>query len=232
MTTIMAFIKRHPVLTYFALTFALSWGGILIGAGSGGISATSEPSEMQLPFVYLAMLVGPSVAGILLTGLVDGRAGFRALLSRLFRWRVGARWYAIALLTAPLVWMATLFALSLSSPAFVPDIVASDDKASLLLMGIAVDRVSRQQGNPAAVRQAQIVFGVQLALNALWSVLFFGLRSPLAAHTTSPAGSISTSVGQEFAPYRRQIVICASLITGPIVVEGSAGRELHGQRDV
>jgi len=141
MTTIMAFIKRHPVLTYFALTFALSWGGILIVAGPGGISATSEPSEMQLPFVYLAMLVGPSVAGILLTGLVDGRAGFRALLSRLFKWRVGARWYAIALLTAPLVWLATLFALSLSSPAFVPAIVASDDKASLLLMGIAVGLV-------------------------------------------------------------------------------------------
>jgi hypothetical protein len=25
----MAFIKRHPVLTFYALAFALSWGGIL-----------------------------------------------------------------------------------------------------------------------------------------------------------------------------------------------------------
>ncbi len=29
MTTIKAFIKSHPVLTYFALTFAISWGGFL-----------------------------------------------------------------------------------------------------------------------------------------------------------------------------------------------------------
>ena len=27
MTTIQAFIKRHPVLTYYTLTFAISWSG-------------------------------------------------------------------------------------------------------------------------------------------------------------------------------------------------------------
>jgi hypothetical protein len=50
-----------------------------------------------------AMLAGPSVAGILLTGLVSGRAGLRELLSRLLRWRVGAGWYAVALFPAPLL---------------------------------------------------------------------------------------------------------------------------------
>jgi len=30
MTTIKAFIKSHPMLTYFDLTFAISWGGILV----------------------------------------------------------------------------------------------------------------------------------------------------------------------------------------------------------
>jgi uncharacterized protein len=48
------------------------------------------------------MLAGPSVAGILLTGLVDGREGFRDLLSRMTRWQLGARWYAVAFLTDPL----------------------------------------------------------------------------------------------------------------------------------
>jgi membrane protease YdiL (CAAX protease family) len=83
------------------------------------------------------MLAGPSVAGLLVTGLVHGRAGLRELLPRLLRWRVAARWYMIALLTAPLLTAAILFALSLRSPEFLPAIVTADDKASLLLPGIA-----------------------------------------------------------------------------------------------
>src|SRR5215212_7112477 len=51
----------------------------------------------------------PSVAGILLTGLLYGRAGLHDLLTRMRRWRVGARWYALALLTAPLLFTAVLF---------------------------------------------------------------------------------------------------------------------------
>jgi hypothetical protein len=84
------------------------------------------------------LLVGPSVAGILLTGLVYGRAGLRNLLTRMTRWRVGARWYAVALLTAPLLVTVVLFALSLTSPVFLPGIFTTDDKATLLLVGIAV----------------------------------------------------------------------------------------------
>lgn len=49
-----------------------------------------------------------------------------------------------------------------------------------LLMGIAAYLVWRK-GLPApGVRPALAVFLVQLALNALWSPVFFGLRSPLA----------------------------------------------------
>jgi uncharacterized protein len=98
--------------------------------------ATKEQYETLLPFAALAMLAGPSVAGIVLTGLLYGRAGLREMLSRLLRWRVGARWYAVALLTAPLSMATVLVALSLRSPEFLPGILASDEKATLLLMGI------------------------------------------------------------------------------------------------
>ena len=97
MKTIKAFIKKHPVLTYFALTFAISWGGVLLVIGGpSGIPGTPEQFERLLPFAIPVMIVGPGVAGLLLTGLVQGRAGFRELLSRLLKWRVGARWYAVA----------------------------------------------------------------------------------------------------------------------------------------
>ena len=116
MTTIKDFIKRHPLPTYYVLTFAISWGAILIAAGPGGI-----PVATELRMTLGALLVlGPSVAGILLTGLVSGRVGLRELLARLLRWRIGGRWYAVALLTAPLSTAAVLLALALLSPEFLP----------------------------------------------------------------------------------------------------------------
>ncbi len=130
MKSIKAFIKSHPLLSYFALTFAISWGGFLIVAGSGGIPGTREQFETPLPIAVLAMLAGPSVAGILLTSLLYGRAGLRNLLTRMTRWQVGARWYAIALLTAPLLMMTVLLPLWLLSPEFLLGIFASDDKAT------------------------------------------------------------------------------------------------------
>jgi len=136
--SISVFIKRHPVLTYFALTFTISWGGILIVVSPGGIPGTTDQIEMLFPIALMTLLVGPSVAGILSTGLVHGRTGFRELLSRLFKWRVGARWYAVALLITPLLVTVTLFVLSQFSPVFLPDIFTTKDKASLLLTGIMV----------------------------------------------------------------------------------------------
>lgn len=49
-----------------------------------------------------------------------------------------------------------------------------------VLMGIAAWLVWRRAGF-AGARTALLLFGAQLALNALWSALFFGLQDPLAA---------------------------------------------------
>jgi uncharacterized protein len=138
-STIKAFIKSHLLLSYFALTFAITWSLFVFAVGGpGGIPATKEEFTTLPLLAILAVLVGPSVSGILLTGLVYGREGFRDLLTRMRRWRVGARWYAIALLTAPLVFTVVLIPLSLISPVFLPGIFASEAKVSLVLMSIMV----------------------------------------------------------------------------------------------
>lgn len=143
MSTITAFIKSHPVLTYFVLTFAISWGGVLLAMGGpAGIRTTPEQYQALLPSAILAMLAGPSVAGILMTGFVHGRAGLRELLSHLTRWRVSARYYAVALLIAPLLMMALLLMLSLFSPEFLPSILTTGDRAALLIFGIVVGLVA------------------------------------------------------------------------------------------
>jgi membrane protease YdiL (CAAX protease family) len=137
-TTIREFVQRHPALSYYVLTFAISWGGILMLAGPSGIHATKEEFERLLPIWVPVLVLGPSLTGILLTGVVAGRPGLREFRSRLLKWRVGARWYAAAILTAPLYFMAVGLAFSAFSPEFLPAIFTADDKAALLLRGMAV----------------------------------------------------------------------------------------------
>jgi membrane protease YdiL (CAAX protease family) len=135
MTTIRAFIKRHPVLTYFVLVVVLSWGAISLLTGGLGPIGTTDPRFL---FVALTAPVVPAIVGLLLTGLVAGRPGYRDVLARLLRWRIGVRWYAVALLTAPLltVTVAVLFALSLRSTDFRPGILTASDPLGLLLPGL------------------------------------------------------------------------------------------------
>jgi membrane protease YdiL (CAAX protease family) len=138
MTTIGPFIKRHPILTYFVLTLLISWGGLLMIMGPGGMLGTAAVPAERMPFLYLSMLLGPTVAGLLMTGLAYGGAGFGELLSRLRRWRVGAGWHVIAILTAPGLVAVALLLLSLFSQAFVPGIVTSGDELTLLVSGLVV----------------------------------------------------------------------------------------------
>jgi membrane protease YdiL (CAAX protease family) len=127
---------RYPVLSFYALVFAISWGGLLLLIGPGPIPGAPGDVERLFPLALVTQFAGPSISGILMTGLVSGKAGLRELRARLFRWRVGARWYAAALLTGPLVVAAVLFGLSIVSPAFIPGIVTSDDRVALLLFGL------------------------------------------------------------------------------------------------
>jgi membrane protease YdiL (CAAX protease family) len=147
-TSFRAHIKRHAVLTYFVLVLALSWGLPLImvlispGAFMGTGSATSTADYVERgPLPYLALLssaLSPALAGIIVVAVASGRVGLRDLRSRLFRWRVGIRWYAVALLTVPLVWTAILGAFSLISKVFLPDIVTAGNNASPLVAGLVL----------------------------------------------------------------------------------------------
>jgi membrane protease YdiL (CAAX protease family) len=180
-TEVEIYIRRRPVVVYFGLTFAISWGGVLILGAPYGMPATSEEFERVYPIVFLPYLLGPVVSSLVLTGLVDGKAGFRGLLSRLLRWRVEAGWYAVALLTAPLLVMVILLALSLISPAFLPDIVTTDDRLALVLTGVAVGLfgggLMEEPGWTGfavpRLRRRYGVFGTGLIVGAVWGVWHF-----------------------------------------------------------
>jgi len=78
--------------------------------------------------------------------------------------------------SAVTTWYATL-----GKPAFSPPnwLFAPVWTLLYILMGIAAFLVWRKGLGNRQVRSALIVFLIQLILNTLWSVVFFGLESPL-----------------------------------------------------
>ena len=115
-----SFVRRHPAACYFTLAFLISWSGILVAIRGGAIPAPPDEAQRLFPSVYLAMLAGPSIAGLAMTAIVGGTTALRAYRARLLAWRVSIIWYAVALLTAPLALGLTMFVLTRFSNSYLP----------------------------------------------------------------------------------------------------------------
>jgi membrane protease YdiL (CAAX protease family) len=63
-----------------------------------------------------AILAGPTLSAFIMTATTEGRAGVRKLLGRYVLWRVGLRWYVIALLGVPLVMLVGVMIYSMELP--------------------------------------------------------------------------------------------------------------------
>ncbi|MGB5933656.1 MAG: hypothetical protein WBH57_11395 [Anaerolineae bacterium] len=72
-------LKRYQIVIFFALTFIISW--IPWYTGGSGFKAW-----------------GPSLAGLIVVAVVEGRKGIGDMLRRLVRWRASIGVWAVALL--------------------------------------------------------------------------------------------------------------------------------------
>ncbi len=128
-------VEKHAVGFYFVLTLLISWTGIVVLLGRHAFPLTWEHFERLGGALYGVILAGPVVAGLAMTGVVDGHAGYRELFRRLGKWRVGARAYGLALLPA-IVLAVVAAALSWISTGSVPTIFTASNTASTV--GLAV----------------------------------------------------------------------------------------------
>lgn len=82
---------------FFSLTFALTWCSWIAFAAVAGRFGTGVPALAGLatPLLYLGIFA-PAIVALSLAARAEGRGGVRALLRRLFQWRVGLRWYVFA----------------------------------------------------------------------------------------------------------------------------------------
>ena len=105
------FFRRHRLIAFFVLAFALSWYPWVVGLICG---RTSGPNPL-----------GPLVAAIIVTAITYGRSGLREFFSRLVRWRVGFKWYVVTFATPLLL---CLIAVAITRCFAPPTSVLSVDK--------------------------------------------------------------------------------------------------------
>ncbi len=89
----MSLVRRHPLITFFVLTYALAWILWLPLV----VLQDTIPAAPGLVLVLLGSNV-PSLLAIVLTAIVLGRGSLRKLLGRLLIWRVNPLWYLVVVL--------------------------------------------------------------------------------------------------------------------------------------
>jgi uncharacterized protein len=96
-------VKKHPLLTYFACVFTLTWGiGAAVLFAPSLLRGFLSGAALTNPLFYLAVY-SPALTSLALTTVVDGTAGFKQLLARLMPWRASALWYVVILIGFPVV---------------------------------------------------------------------------------------------------------------------------------
>ncbi len=98
--TTRGWIQAHPIAAYILATMIWSWSiwsFLFLFIKPGGL--LQNPPPVTFVFVVLGGF-GPTISGLLITYLGNGRSGLQALGRRLRIWRVGRWWLALLLIPA------------------------------------------------------------------------------------------------------------------------------------
>jgi len=181
----MSLVRRHPLITFFVLTYALAWILWLPLI----ILRDTIPASQGLVLALLGS-AAPSLLGIVLTAIVLGKGALRKLLGRLLIWRVDPRWYLVVVLgPAALVGGIVAFNALLGGPAIsinVPLLAAVITLAFHIFPGSAMGEELGWRGYALPWLQAgRSALSASLILGVIWGFyhlpLFFtgqAFRSP------------------------------------------------------
>ena len=127
-----ALLKRHPIIAYFVLAYAISWAVELpLAASAQGWLRTQMPPALH----YLASF-GPMLAALIVTAMTEGRHGIWQLLSGLFKWRVGLGWLLFAILS-PIALFAVAAIAGVATTGKWPDLALLGEVDYLPYLGVA-----------------------------------------------------------------------------------------------
>lgn len=96
-------INKHPVALFFTLALLISWvlwipllyGRFALGWSSWEGNAWSNPRTM----LGLLGSLGPALAAVIISLCLNGKQGVTDLIKKLAIWKVGWRWWLLAIYT-------------------------------------------------------------------------------------------------------------------------------------
>src|SRR4051794_8065552 len=164
-------IARHPLVTFFALCFALTWGlGLVIIAGERGLLPFTVPF---VPLFYLGVYA-PTIAALIVGGVTGGPAGLRAVLAGWTRWRACPVWYLLALALFPLLGLVAVALHAARGGTLAMHLPAPAALAALFILGATFGPIGEQAGwRGFALPRLQARYGpvrASLLLGAIWGV--------------------------------------------------------------
>jgi uncharacterized protein len=112
MSKFLSVVRRHPIITFFALTYAIGWG--------------------LIPF-WTFQAGSPFIAALIVIPLTQGLSGLKELGLRMIRWRVRWYWYVVAI-GVPLAVIGLTAGLNVALGASVPSLAGVGSVSTVLMM--------------------------------------------------------------------------------------------------
>jgi hypothetical protein len=108
----MSLVKRHPIITFFVLTYAIAWG--------------------LIPF-WTFQAGAPFIAALIVIPLTQGLSGLKVLGLRMIRWRVRWYWY-VAAIGLPLAVVSLTAGLNVALGASIPSLASYGSFTTVLMV--------------------------------------------------------------------------------------------------
>lgn len=86
-------VGTAPLIWFFVLSYAIAW---TIWIAIGIMLPDLEPGRGT--FITVPGAWAPTIAALVVTSRTEGRVGLRELLAQVCRWRMGLKWYGLAIL--------------------------------------------------------------------------------------------------------------------------------------
>jgi len=127
-------VKRSPIVAYFVLVFGIEWFLMFL------LSSLVPP--------MITLLIGswlPNGVGLLVIGVASGRTGLHELFNRVVLWRIGIKWYAVAMFV-PITMAFLAIGLNALLGNDLPDFAPASQLSTIFLVCVFTGALGEELG--------------------------------------------------------------------------------------